>query len=80
MPDLFCENTDPTPTAQPDPDGWLKSLQILHDRLKPYFWSRDSWSRAGAYLVGLLSGAERKNSWQMGEEVGDKTPSGVPQR
>ena len=30
-----------------------------------------------AYLLGLLSGAERKNSWQLAEFAGDASPDGM---
>jgi SRSO17 transposase len=30
--------------------------------------------RARLYLLGLLSGAERKNSWTIAEQAGDLTP------
>ena len=29
------------------------------------------------YLLGLLSGAERKNSWTLAEQAGDLTPDGM---
>lgn len=29
------------------------------------------------YLLGLLSGAERKNSWTLAEQAGDLTPNGM---
>ena len=46
------------------------------------------WSRAGSrrwspvagpvlYVLGLLSGAERKNSWTIAEQAGDLTPDGM---
>jgi hypothetical protein len=33
--------------------------------------------RARMYLLGLLSGAERKNSWTLAEQAGDLTPDGM---
>lgn len=72
MPDVLLQET--LSLRQADPKVWLAELSAVHERLKPYFPWRDSWSRAGAYLVGLLSGAERKNAWQMAEEVGDADP------
>jgi hypothetical protein len=33
--------------------------------------------RARLYLLGLLSGAERKNSWTIGEQAGDLSPDGM---
>jgi SRSO17 transposase len=37
----------------------------------------DSRRRARMYLLGLLSGAERKNSWTLAEQAGDLTPDGM---
>lgn len=38
------------------------------------FARSDALRRAVAYLAGLLSGAERKNSWQLAEMSGDPNP------
>jgi SRSO17 transposase len=49
----------------------------LHDverRLAPYFERAEPRQRAMAYVRGLLSPAERKNSWQLAEISGDATP------
>src|SRR3954452_7779743 len=43
-------------------------------RLAPYFERAEPRQRAMAYLQGLLSPAERKNSWQLAEVSGDTTP------
>lgn len=64
----------PAVPADADPVGWLAGLTALHERLKPYFSSRGSWSTAGAYLIGLLSDTERKNSWQLAEKIGARVP------
>jgi SRSO17 transposase len=45
-------------------------------RLAPYFARSQSRHRAQAYLQGLLSEAERKNSWQVAEVSGYSTPYG----
>jgi SRSO17 transposase len=45
-------------------------------RLAPYFARSQSRHRAQVYLQGLLSEAERKNSWQVAEVCGDATPYG----
>src|SRR4051794_29638065 len=41
------------------------------------FAQADSRRRARTYLLGLLSGAERKNSWTLAEQAGDLTPDGM---
>ncbi|MCA1694412.1 MAG: IS701 family transposase, partial [Actinobacteria bacterium] len=33
--------------------------------------------RARLYLLGLLSGAERKNSWTIAEQAGELSPDGM---
>lgn len=33
--------------------------------------------RAQAYLLGLLSGVERKNGWWLAEHAGESTPDGM---
>jgi len=45
-------------------------------RLAPYFARSQSRDRVLAYLRGLLSEAERKNSWQVAEVCGEPTPYG----
>jgi SRSO17 transposase len=37
----------------------------------------ESRRRARMYLLGLLSGAERKNSWTIAEQAGDLSPDGM---
>jgi SRSO17 transposase len=41
------------------------------------FAQAESRRRARLYLLGLLSGAERKNSWTIAEQAGDLTPDGM---
>jgi SRSO17 transposase len=41
------------------------------------FAQADSRRRARLYVLGLLSGAERKNSWTIAEQAGDLTPDGM---
>jgi SRSO17 transposase len=45
-------------------------------RLAPYFARSQSRHRVQAYLQGLLSEAERQNSWQVAEVCGASTPDG----
>ena len=49
----------------------------MEARLAPHFGRIELRDRASAYLRGLLSGAERKNGWQLAEAVGNPTPYGV---
>jgi SRSO17 transposase len=49
----------------------------IERRLAPYFERVEPRQRAIAYLQGLLSPVERKNSWQLAEVNGDATPYGL---
>ena len=46
----------------------------LERRLAPYCERAEPRQRTMAYLRGLLSPAERKNSWQVAAVSGDTTP------
>src|SRR5918994_5068913 len=56
--------------------GGAAYLTDIERRLAPYFARAEPRQRAMAYLRGLLSPAERKNSWQLAEMSGDPTPYG----
>jgi SRSO17 transposase len=57
--------------------SWTKELGALDKRIAPHFLRSEVRRRAHDYLRGLLSGAERKNSWQLAEAAGDATPYGL---
>jgi SRSO17 transposase len=57
--------------------GGLAYLTDIERRLAPYFERAEPRQHAMAYLQGLLSPAERKNSWQVAEVIGDATPYGL---
>jgi SRSO17 transposase len=56
--------------------GGLAYLADMERRLAPYFERAEPRQRAMAYLQGLLSPAERKNSWQLAEISGAATSYG----
>ena len=56
---------------------WAAEVEIVGQRLGPYFARSEPRARAIDYLRGLLSDAERKNGWQLAEYLGDPTPDGV---
>jgi SRSO17 transposase len=56
--------------------GGAAYLSDIERHLAPYFERAEPRQRAMAYLRGLLSPAERKNSWQLAEVSGDATPYG----
>src|SRR5918911_4315731 len=56
--------------------GGAAYLTEIEHRLAPSCERAEPRQRAMAYLRGLLSPAERKNSWQLAEVSGDTTPYG----
>lgn len=60
-------------------DAWVQELDGLMERIAHLFARSEARRRAKAYLQGLLSPAQRKNSWQLAEAVGDETPYGIQQ-
>ena len=58
-------------------EGWADELERLHGRVARRFFRAEPRRRALAYLRGLLSSVERKNGWQLAEQLGELTPDGV---
>jgi SRSO17 transposase len=56
--------------------GGQAYLADIARRLAPYFARSQSRDRVLAYVRGLLSEAERKNSWQVAEVCGESNPYG----
>ena len=56
---------------------WADELGILINRITSRFARVEPRRQAEAYLKGLFSPIPRKNSWQLAEIVGDKTPDGI---
>jgi SRSO17 transposase len=57
--------------------SWTEELEALGERLSVHFARSEVRHRARDYLHGLLSGAERKNGWQLAEVAGNATPYGL---
>lgn len=57
--------------------SWTEELDAVGERIAPHFSRSEVRRRARDYLRGLLSGIERKNSWQLAEVAGDATPYGL---
>jgi SRSO17 transposase len=53
---------------------WTDLFDNMSERLGPCFARSETRERVKAYLKGLLSPVERKNGWQLSEEVGYSTP------
>jgi SRSO17 transposase len=56
---------------------WQAAFDDMFSLVAGRFAQADSRRRARMYLLGLLSGAERKNSWTLAEQAGDLTPNGM---
>jgi SRSO17 transposase len=58
--------------------GWLARFDDMFGRvLAPAFFRREPRLRAQSYLLGLVSGLERKNGWTLAEFAGDRSPQGM---
>jgi SRSO17 transposase len=53
---------------------WTSAFNELGQRIRFCFTRPEPYQRAIAYVQGLMSGASRKNGWQVAEEVGETTP------
>jgi SRSO17 transposase len=56
---------------------WRAGFDDMFALVAGRFAQVQSRQRARLYLLGLLSGAERKNSWTIAEQAGDLTPDGM---
>ena len=54
-----------------------EELAQVHARIGPRFRRAEARQRAGCFLQGLLAPVERKNGWQLAEELGERGPRGV---
>jgi hypothetical protein len=57
--------------------AWSESFNELFMQVAGCFANTRVRRHGRAYLLGLLSGAERKNSWQLAEFAGDASPDGM---
>ena len=56
---------------------WQTGFDDMFGLVAGRFAQVQSRRRARLYLLGLLSGAERKNSWTIAEQAGDLSPDGM---
>jgi SRSO17 transposase len=56
---------------------WTGAIERVYQRLRPRFARAEMRVRSRRYLRGLLSGATRKNGWQLAEAAGERTPHGM---
>jgi SRSO17 transposase len=55
----------------------IEELAQVQARIGPRFRRVEARQRAGRFLQGLLAPVERKNGWQLAEELGEPGPRGV---
>jgi len=68
--------TEPRPLDLLDVEVWNVYWAEVERRIGSVFARSEARERALAYLAGLLSPAERKNSWQLAEISGNLNPYG----
>src|SRR4051812_37295215 len=56
---------------------WGQQLDEAAQRIGARFPRTETRDRVRAYLIGLLGPVQRKNSWQVAEQIGDADPYGV---
>ena len=56
------------------PHEWREALDALKSHIAPAFKRSEQRASAGAFVDGLLSGAERKTGWMLAEEAGLDRP------
>jgi SRSO17 transposase len=56
---------------------WGQQLDSVARRIGVRFARSETRDRVRAYLLGLLAPVQRKNSWQLAEQIGDADPYGV---
>jgi SRSO17 transposase len=57
--------------------GWTAGLEEVQQRIAPRFRRPEVRARAWRYLAGLLGPVQRKNGWQLAEQLGEQHPRGV---
>lgn len=66
------------PGGEIDPAAWAAQLDgLLPEVMGRFFYRREPRLQARAYVLGLLSGLERKNGWSLAEFAGDQAPDGM---
>ena len=56
---------------------WAEEVEAVGDRIGRHFARSEPRRRAVGYVRALLGDAERKNGWQLAEQLGEATPDGV---
>ena len=57
--------------------GWRAGLDALHARIAGRFKRAEVRTRVHHYLAAVLARVDRKNGWQLAEQIGETGPQGV---
>ena len=60
-----------------DVRDWGRELDGVARRIGARFARSETRDRVRSYLIGLLGPVQRKNAWQVAEQIGDADPYGV---
>jgi SRSO17 transposase len=77
MKPLHHTTPDPLWSIQGAVGRWLMSLNLLHQRLRPYFARPEPYQHALLFLQAVLSEIPRKNGWQIAEHARQARPYGI---
>ena len=56
---------------------WIEEVDVAAAKIGPRFSRKDLRAHSVRYLRGLISRIERKNGWQLAEELGEQTPTNL---
>ena len=71
------DRVNETNEARAELAGWRAGLDTLHARIAGRFKRAEVRERARRYLAALLERVDRKNGWQLAEQLGEQGPQGV---
>src|SRR6266480_1092043 len=71
------QNDENTETEETVLEQATEELARVHARIGTHFRRAEARQRARGFLQGLLAPVERKNGWQLAEELGERGPRGV---
>ncbi|MGH3628532.1 MAG: hypothetical protein ACRDRL_13990 [Sciscionella sp.] len=77
---MSLEDTTAVPLAPVSDERltrWRAGFEDMFALVAGRFAQVESRRGARMYVLGLLSGTERKNSWTIAEQAGDLTPDGM---
>jgi len=61
-----------------DLSAWQEDFEAFHARFAGLFRRSEPRASCAAYLRGLMARVDRKNCWQLAEQVGERLPDALP--